>query len=241
MYVPAANIHGLFIPHAGMLGYSLLEQNGRQRPIGRHGVYVPAGLGITKSSATSFAFNTAGTTLLSFAGAAGPGAPFVAAAGAVAILAGQIAKAFGGCGGTCTASTQLANDWSDAVNEIKRIYWGTPTPRYRSFQQSTLDQLTQAADWLRTGCSDISLKEAGKRCISERLERGGTAPWCPTADHKGCDFYTVIYDPIANDPNVVDDPPGFAEDMLPFMGGGSNSTTILLVGGLALLLLLTQL
>lgn len=204
----------------------------------------PAGLGITRSGATSVAFNMAGSTLLSLAPTAGPLAPWVAAAGAVALLGGQIARMFSGCGQSCVLATQAANDWSDAVNQIKAIYWNTPTPRPRSFQQATLQQLTEAADWLRQACSDPSLGDAGRRCISERIERGGTAPWCPTADHKGCDFYTTIYDPIANDPDVQADPPGLSEASGGFLsdsflgGGSADLMPLLLLGGLVLLVTL---
>jgi len=202
------------------------------------GARVPVypGLGITKSGATSTALNMTGTALLSYAPAAGPAAPFVAAAGAIAMLGAQIAKMFGGCGNSCVAATELANQWSDIVEQIKATYWATPTPRYKSLQTETLKQLDGAIEWLRQGCSDPALGSAGQRCISERIVRGGTAPWCP-GDHKGCDVYTTVYDPIANDPDIIPDPSWLSEATGGLMGGSSASLTPLLIGGALILAL----
>ena len=140
------------------------------------------GLGITRSGATSVAFNAAGTTLLSLAPTAGPAAPWVAAAGAIAMLGGQIARMFDGCGPTCVQSTEFANQFGATLDQIKSTYWSAPAPRPRSLQAATLEAIDNAINWLRQACSDPSLGSAGQRCISERMVRGGTAPWCPTPD-----------------------------------------------------------
>ena len=55
-------------------------------------------------------------------------------------------------------------------------------------------------------CGNPALGDAGVRCVNERLVRGGTAPWCPSPDHRGCDYLTSTRDPIANDLAVVPDP-----------------------------------
>lgn len=99
-----------------------------------------------------------------------------------------------GCGQTCIVATQAANAAADASSQVKAQYWGAPAPRPKSLQQAALTALTNIANALKQACSDPSLGDAGKRCISERLVRGGAN-----------DFWAGLYDPIANDPDVVDD------------------------------------
>lgn len=110
-----------------------------------------------------------------------------------------------GCGQTCIVASQSADQAGAAWDQIKQAYWSAPMPRPRSLQQAALTGLKNIADTLQAACSNPALGEAGRRCISERLVRGGTAPWCPGGT--GCDFWTAIYDPIANDPNVGDPSP----------------------------------
>ena len=88
------------------------------------------------------------------------------------------------------------------MKQMADLYWGA-SPRTKSTQQYVLSQMQQIISALQQACSSPALGAAGQRCISERLVRGGTAPWCPTGT--GCDYYTSIVDPIANDTNVVDD------------------------------------
>lgn len=146
-----------------------------------------------------------GASLIKGAAATGPAAPYVAAVGAVMELGAAIGNLFQGCGSTCIQSTQFANSFEAAVLQLKNYYFAQPI-HYQSIQTATLQQMQAAANSLQQACSDPSLGAAGQRCISERLVRGGTAPWCPNPGHTGCDFWSTFYDPIANDPNVVPDP-----------------------------------
>jgi hypothetical protein len=107
-----------------------------------------------------------------------------------------------GCGNTCIVASQAANQATVTADQIKQQYWATPTPRPKSLQQAALTALSNIANALQQACSDPALGDAGKRCISERLVEGGSAPWCPNG---GCDFWTTYYRPIERDPNVVDD------------------------------------
>ncbi len=109
-----------------------------------------------------------------------------------------------GCGQTCIVASKAADDATAAAEQIKQQYWGTPVPRPRSLQQAALSALKQIADTLQAACSNPTLGDAGKRCISERLVEGGSAPWCPNG---GCDYWTTYYRPIEKDPNVVDASP----------------------------------
>lgn len=76
----------------------------------------------------------------------------------------------------------------------------------RTMQAAYAEVIEAALRKVQEGCSNPALGEAGQRCISERLVRGGSAPWCPTGT--GCDWYTLYLNPILNDPNVIPDSAG---------------------------------
>jgi len=73
----------------------------------------------------------------------------------------------------------------------------------RTMQAAYAEVIEAALRKVQEGCSNPALGEAGQRCISERLIRGGAAPWCPTGT--GCDWYALYLDPIMNDSNVIPD------------------------------------
>jgi hypothetical protein len=73
----------------------------------------------------------------------------------------------------------------------------------QTMQAAYLEVVDAALNNVRQGCSNPQLGEAGQRCISERLVKGGTAPWCPTST--GCDWITLYRLPISSDPNVIPD------------------------------------
>lgn len=181
-----------------------------------------------------------GAMLLKAAPATGPAAPFVAAAGAILSLGAAIGNLFHGCGATCIQSSEFANQFQQAVQQLKDYYFAQPV-HYRSLQKLTLNEMQKAADALRQACGDPALGDAGKRCIAERLVRGGPAPWCPTPDHTGCGFWETFYDPIANDPNVVEDPPAIqqASDSIGLTTGGKLNWGMVALLGIGLVLLLT--
>ena len=86
---------------------------------------------------------------------------------------------------------------------------------------------------MQQSCGNPALGAAGQRCISERLVRGGSAPWCTKPNNVGCDWYTTIYDPIANDPNVVADPASAVNSVVSSIAGGN----VLVLGLVAALVL----
>ena len=133
----------------------------------------------------------------------GPAAPFVAAAGAVASLVSQVSAMFQGCGPTCVQTSNAANQAGAIATQIRDNYLAQPV-HYASLQQIAVNGIQQIFAQLQQVCSNPAMGAAGERCISERLVKGGTAPWCPTTT--GCDWITVILDPVLNDPNVVPDP-----------------------------------
>jgi len=197
------------------------------------------GMGATTSEIAGSSFTTAltsaGGIMLAIPGLQLPGA-IVAAIGAIG---GPIISMFKGCGQTCVQATTYANQAATAIQQIKDTYFAQPV-HYRSVQQAALQQIQQIFDALRQACGNPALGTAGQNCISERLVRGGTAPWCPNPGHVGCDWVTSWYDPIANDPNVVPDPSPLTsvESSLSsvFGGTGSSSSVLPLVMAGALVL-----
>lgn len=160
--------------------------------------------------------------ILPLAGIAGPAAPIVAAIG---LALGPIIGMFSGCGQTCIQATQYANQADAAVAQAFNVYMAAPV-HYKSAQQAFLSQFQQLYQYLYNACSSPQLGSAGQRCISERLVRGGTAPWCPTST--GCDWFTQFYDPVANDPHVVDDTAG-STGLLSGTGGSGSLLPLLLL------------
>jgi len=172
--------------------------------------YYRFGLGDTAqqvSAVTQGALSTLGATpgaITGIAEALGVAVPVVGWAIAGLTLAVPfIVNAFRGCGATCTAATRIADQAEMYLKANLEAYQTGPhTVSSQQVALATAQQLLQA---VQQGCSNPALMEAGQRCISERLIKGGTAPWCPTPDHRGCDWITLYVDPIANDPHVVPD------------------------------------
>jgi hypothetical protein len=129
---------------------------------------------------------------------------------------------------TKIAATQIVDQIEAQVLKPVLQQWMSAPPEQKTAQAqaAALSMVDQALAGVRQGCSNPALGEAGQRCISERLVKGGTAPWCPTST--GCDWITLYRDPIANDPQVSADPLSSL-----FGGAGSDSMLpLLLIGGL---------
>lgn len=166
-----------------------------------------------------------------------------AVAGLIAVGIG-IAQLFKGCGETCVAATQIANQLQTYWQQNLDHYMSAPV-HYRSLQLAALNNFDTGWNAMYKACSDPSLGTAGQRCISER-QRGGASPWCcnsPTSTQvsdgmcTGCDAFHDFRDPIANDPNVVPDPVDAASGTSAgglFSGGTGPSSfpmPVLLIGG----------
>jgi hypothetical protein len=153
-----------------------------------------------------------------------PGA-IVAAAGALVSLIGGLFK------------PNLSNiEATHIVDQIQAQYlqpnldgWRALAPEHKtvSAQAASLALVDYAFGKVQQGCSNPALGSSGQRCISERLVRGGTAPWCPNPGHTGCDWYALFRDPIANDPNVIPDP---VPSSTSATSGGSVSGTVDSIG-----------
>lgn len=117
----------------------------------------------------------------------------------------------------------MLHQWQSAPTEQKTV----------QAQAQVLSVIDQALASVQQGCSNPALKEAGQRCISERLVKGGSAPWCPTGN--GCDWITLYRDPIANDPEVHDPVMDTLSEFGASFSGSGSKLPLLLAGGLLLL------
>lgn len=177
------------------------------------------GLGATPAQITS----VVGGGLLTAAPFTGPAAPFVAIAGAVAELLGAIGIG-NGCGQTCIAATEYANQFATLIQQNKDAYFSVPAPRPKSVQTQALANFDALWNGLISvqACGNPSLGDPGKRCISERA-RGGRF-----------DAFTPFRDPIANDPDVYSDSLSVSSVLGP--GGLDSSKGLLAVGAVLLII-----
>lgn len=165
--------------------------------------------------------------------------PILAGIGAVM---GPIAVMFKGCGQTCIQSSNFANQASSALDQLRAQYFAQPV-HYESVQQATMQAVENILNWLNQACGSPALGPAGQKCISERLVRGGTAPWCPNPGNTGCDYWTTYYDPVAHDTSVVPDPASSNVSVNPVTGqvtdiSSSKFPVPLMIGGATVLVLL---
>jgi hypothetical protein len=188
------------------------------------------------------------------------GAGVTAAGGVVAMIpGGQIPGAIIALAGTLTSligglfkpdltkieATKIVDDVEARVLKPAVQNWRAlpADQKTQSMQAHYLGLVDSALDSVQRGCSNPALEAAGQRCISERLVKGGTAPWCPTGT--GCDWVTIYRDPIANDPEVHPDPSPVNAAVSSFFGGSDNGPAAglpfgLLLGGALILIALAS-
>jgi hypothetical protein len=158
-------------------------------------MYVPQpsrGFGATGGQEVS----AAGAAILGAAAFTGPAAPFVAIGGLIVEFLGQMGVG-SGCGQTCVLSTQYANQAENLLRQNLAAYEALTSPRPLSAQKAALANFDTIWADLTQQCSNPSLGDAGRRCISDR-QRGSMA-------YGGWTWFSGYRDPIANDPNVYDD------------------------------------
>lgn len=200
-FVPLMPRHP-YITNGRRAGLGALNNATGQAALGLAPSIVPIIAGAVSSSAT-IAGATGLAPMLAAIGVSGPAAPFVAAAIAVALPVFKLIKSMAaGCGETCIATSNWANQAEAALVDVNRQYFAQPT-RTKQSQVYALQLVEELFRQLRELCSNPQTGAAGQRCISERLVRGGTAPWCPKPGHTGCDWYALYYDPIATDAAAV--------------------------------------
>jgi len=197
--------------------------------------------------------------------------PVIGAAIAGIVAVGiAVANMFKGCGQTCIAATNIANQVGDELAKNVDHYTSSPI-RFASMQAAALNVFDTAWAALVQACNNPQLQAAGQRCITDRqrgacvwkASPGGWNPdgtytmWGPAGSGTSCwNWFTGMRDPIANDPFVQPDPtpaPAGATGSIVLPGStGSTQTdgglattlstipTPLLIGGAILLALLAS-
>lgn len=229
-----------YIPSAFAPSTYLRDKDTRLWPGGVSGLGLSTQVNeIASIAATGAATTGALLTALQVSAMAGPiGA---AIAGLIGVGIG-IANLFKGCGQTCVAATNIANQLETYWQQNLDHYMQAPV-HYASMQAAALNNFDTGWNALYKACSDPALGAAGQRCISER-QRGGASPWCcnsPTSVNvgngmcTGCDAFADFRDPIANDPNVVPDPVAATASGSGTSGSGSSVFSfplpLFLIGG----------
>jgi hypothetical protein len=181
---------------------------------------------------------SAGAALLSSAAFTGPGAPFVAIAGAALELLAAMGVG-SGCGQTCVLSTAYANKAEVIFRQNANAYFALPAPRTVGQQAAALAIFDAIWSDLSQQCGNPSLGNAGARCISDRQagactwKQTGASPWPGGPAVGDCwNWFNAYRDPIANDPVVADTVASVASSVsgdLNSILGTSGSTVPLLV------------
>lgn len=173
-------------------------------------------------SATSTA---AGATILGLAPAVA--IPLIGAALAGVTFAVTKLIANSGCGPTCIKSSDYANQAGDLMTKNMNAYLALPAPRARTAQAVALqnfDSLWAQLVNLCTNDPELANTTAGRNCVADRQEGAckwraaaggwnqnsngtwGYKPWGPAGSGGDCwNYFVGLRDPIANDPQVVDD------------------------------------
>lgn len=176
-----------------------------------------ASIAATGIATTTSILGALGSTLTVF----GLALPVVGTAIAAIIGIGlAIANVFKGCGQTCVAATNIANQCDTLLSQNVNAYTGSPV-RYASMQAAALNTFDTTWAAMQQACGDPSLGAAGQRCITDR-QRGactwkasaggwnadGTyTKWGAAGSGSDCwNWFIGLRDPIANDPFVQPDP-----------------------------------
>lgn len=199
-------------PHAGLmaqsrLGVGALDQQDQ----------AIAGIAATAIGTTASILVAIGTI----------GGPVGAAIAGIAAIGIAIANAFSGCGQTCVAASNIANQVEAILAQNLQHYMSAPV-HYRSLQLAALNNFDIAWAALLKACSNQQLLQAGVNCIQDRQQGAckwrsvGGGQWIQdssggwtyqgfgpgTDDGSGVCFnwFKAYRDPIANDPTVASDP-----------------------------------
>jgi hypothetical protein len=170
------------------------------------------------------------------------GAAIGGAIAALGMVANLLIKEFSGCGQSCIIASNDANKFETYLQQNLAAYVSSPV-RYASMQAAALANFDTIWNALEQACSDPSLGDAGRRCISDRS--AGACQWKATpgswnqvngvwtwtgAGQAGSGDTCWNWDsgyraPIANDPGVQPDPvPGDTGPVGASDGTGDGST-----------------
>lgn len=192
-------------------------------PLTLGGDWRPRGLGQSESTMTeaeqvggAISSATIGT-LVATSAIAGP---VGLAIGAGIALVTTLINALGigqGCGKTCIETSQWANQAEPLLLQNIQAYFAQPAPRSQSSQAAAIANFMTVWNNLTQLCTQPNLGTAGQDCISDR--QAGACKWNQTATSPllaftqygepgpgACwNWWSGYHDPIANDPDVVED------------------------------------
>lgn len=159
------------------------------------------GIGIGYSTGSAIATPAIAGSGTAVAGVLGAAAiPLVGAAFA-GIFIGIEALLNSGCGQSCVITSNWANQAEALLKQNLAAYMALPTPRAQSAQAAYLANFDKVWTYLVQECSSPGLSTAGKNCIADRQ-----AGACHYKQNGQCwNWFTGYRDPIADDPNVVED------------------------------------
>lgn len=216
----------------------------------RRGMGTPLQTGETAASIAATGITTT-TSILSALGSTITALPVVGAAiGALVAVGIAVANMFKGCGQTCIAATNIANQADSIMVQNVTAYTSSPT-RYASMQAAALNTFDTTWAALQAACNQASLGAAGQRCITDRQQGACTwkaspggwnadgtyTPWGAAGSGNTCwNWFVGMRDPIANDPFVQPDPSANATSSPSTSAGsaiGSIPTPLLVAAGLA--------
>jgi hypothetical protein len=217
-------------------------------------------LGIAVANQTGSSVAGAVASSLSMAAAMTP-PPFNAIFAIGAALTGVITKMLQGCGQSCVAASNAANEIEPLLQQNLAVYTSTPPgQRTTSLQQNALANFTNSYNNLVAACQQVG-GQGGTNCIKDRQVGAchwKASPWKWNADGtftpagaagSGSQCWNWVYgyhDAIASDPYVVPDSPTSAitsatssvssalSSLLGGVGGGSSSASPLILVGLGL-------
>ena len=175
-------------------------------------IQVAGGLTATAGTAVMSSIAASGGSVLGLTGATLTAAIPIVGAAIAGITIAVIALAKG-CGQTCIVASNYANEAEKLLVQNIQAYFAGP--RTKTSQAVALANFDTVWDALQRACQTPALKDAGQRCVTDR--QAGACVWRQRSDSpllrypgepqtgQCWNWFSGYRDPIANDPNVVDD------------------------------------
>jgi hypothetical protein len=115
-----------------------------------------------------------------------------------------------GCGQSCVITSNWANQAEAQLQQNISAYFAVPAPRPASVQTAALGNFDAVWNYLEQQCNQVP-GAPGQDCISDRQagackwKQTTTPPWGSPVQGACWNWFNGYRDPIANDPNVVQD------------------------------------
>ena len=232
-------------PYQG-LGDALTDYNLAHQKAGQNiQVAGAVGAGVVTAAVGSIAASVGAGSVLGISGAALSAAvPFIGPALMAATLLVQYLVANSGCGQTCIETSEWANQAAAALQQVLDGYFALPAPRTKTQQALAVANCQTIMNQLRAICSQSGTGNAGKRCISDRLDASACtwkqtqAPVYPGEPKVGeCwNWINGYLGPIKADPVVPDPTTSVSGEIASLESAtGGSLLPLLMMGGLVAL------